>query len=421
MNETEVAAGIATGALESPQRFGESFLLAIRVSGTGISERPALGEKVFRDPLIWLAEDTQARCNGLTVTLDHPEAAVLNTEEYAARAVGAIVLPYVADRDGIQNAVGPDLWGVARLFIDADMIASIADQSTSPGVAFTKSDGNQRIVLDDGTECLVENSPTDINHLAIVLAGDGAGVWDKGSEAERGIRFDDKGTTEMPDEKTKPAESEAEEKARADATRKDAESEGTPLDKILKHLDAMGARLDALEKGGRKDADAPAGEGEGGTEMDAKSRKDRARRDAAAEREQETELADAQHRADSVYQAFGQRAAMPMQGEKPIAFRRRMLRPLLKHSAAFSDVDIAAINDATLLSAIETKVYSDAMVASATPDVPEGRIMERIKTDEMTGRRIHEFFGRGTFIGQMKRPARHVSAINYTRPGNATA
>jgi colicin import membrane protein len=425
MNEAEVARAIAAGELSSPQKFGNSFLVALRISGSGLADRPALGERVFRDPKVWLSDETVARVAGLPVVLDHPEGATLDADEYAARSVGAILFGYVADRDGIENQDGPDLWGVCRAFIDDALVAAIADKSTSPGVAFKSSDGNTTITLDDGTRCLCEAAPTLIDHVAIVTHGSGAGVWDKGLP-NSGLRFDSKGTTDMTDEETKAAEAkEREERARKDAeekSRKDAEHEGTQLDKILKHLDSMGSRLDALEKGGRKDATGEGGEGgegEDGAELAAK-RKDKARKDAAAEREEETALADAQHRADAVYQAFGQRAAMPMQGEKPIAFRRRMLRPLLKHSAAFSDVDIAAINDATLLSAIETKVYSDAMVASATPDVPEGKIMERVKTDPMTGRRTHEFFGRGTFIGQMKRPARMVTAINR-QPGIATA
>jgi hypothetical protein len=106
MNETEIAAGIATGALDSPQKFGESFLIAIRVSGTGLSRRPSIGESgesVWRDPTAWLSEDAQARCNGLTVTLDHPETDVLTADEYAKRSVGSVIFPYVADRAGIAG------------------------------------------------------------------------------------------------------------------------------------------------------------------------------------------------------------------------------------------------------------------------------------------------------------------------------
>jgi hypothetical protein len=37
------------------------------------------------------------------------------------------------------------------------------------------------------------------------------------------------------------------------------------------------------------------------------------------------ELADAQIKADSVFSAFGQRAPSPLSGEKPLAYRRRLL------------------------------------------------------------------------------------------------
>jgi colicin import membrane protein len=97
MNESEAAGAIACGAMPSPTRFGNSVLVALRISGTGAAVRPSIGETVWRDPAIWLSEATIARCAGLPVILDHP-AKSLDTEEFAARSVGAILFPYVADR-----------------------------------------------------------------------------------------------------------------------------------------------------------------------------------------------------------------------------------------------------------------------------------------------------------------------------------
>jgi colicin import membrane protein len=425
MNETEVAAGIATGSLESPQRFGESFLLACRISGTGISERPALAEKVFRDPLIWLAESTQARCNGLTVTLDHPESAVLNTEEYAARAVGAIILPYVADRAGIQNEAGPDLWGVARLFLDADMMGAISKQSTSPGVAFTKSDGNQRITLDDGTDCLVEASPSDINHVAIVLggdgAGDGAGVWDKGDPESRGLRFDSKGTAVM--DETEMAADKARKDAVEEKTRKDAEA-ASGMGKVLEGLDSISKRLDALEKRGdaRKDADETKEEKE---KREAAERVDAARKDLATsehgtpwnaakatkDREEDAEKCATQARCDIVAQAFGQRAPMPLQGEKPLAYRKRLLRGFQRHSV-FKDANLdAVVADPATFSQVETQIYADALVASRTPETVAGQLLKRTRVDEHSGHRITEFFGSPTIFKQFAMPSFRATAF----------
>jgi hypothetical protein len=427
MNETEVAAAIAAGTLESPQRFGESFLVALRISGTGLSERPALGEKVFRDPLIWLAESTQARCNGLTVTLDHPGAAVLNTEEYAARAVGAIILPYVADRTGIQNATGPDLWGIARLFLDADMMGAISKQSTSPGVAFTKSDGNQRIVLDDGAECLVENSPTDINHCAIVLAGDGAGVWDKGDDDARGIRFDNNGDNTMTTE---------EEQAAADKARKDAEeqahkdAEGGNIDKLLKGMDsmtkcmdAMSARLDAVEK--RTDKSRKDGEGESEEEKAAKERADRARKDAelmnhgthpltAAQADQARKdsaaLADVQARADTVAQAWGKRAPAPMMGETVLGYRKRLVRGFQRHSTAWKAADLYPMTDAAVFGNIEEQIYADALVASRTPEVEGSDYVKRVTYSE-AGHKETRWFGNQTIFKKLSAPTMRATAF----------
>lgn len=421
MNETEIAAGIATGALPSPTQFGESFLVALRISGTGLSERPALNEKVWRDPKIWLSDETIVRVSGLTVSLDHPDAAVMNPEEYALRSVGAVILGYPADRSGIQDPSGPDLWGVARLFLDADMMNAISKQSTSPGVAFTKSDGNQRIVLDDGTECLVENSPTDINHCAIVL-GEGAGVWDKGLDTERGIRFDIRRNTQMDEEMTAAdrARKDAEEQAKKDA-------EGSGIEKLMKHLDskfdAMDKRMDAIEKRGdtRKDGAATEeteAERKTRQEREELDREDRARKDARLtpakiqqDRKDDAEKAEAQTRCDTVAQAFGQRAPAPMMGEKPLAYRKRLLRGFARHST-FKDADFDTIAaDAATFANVENIVYADALKASKTPEVADGHLLKRTKRDPDTGHVITEFFGNHTFISELKRPSLRAQAF----------
>jgi colicin import membrane protein len=452
MNETEIAAGIATGALDSPQKFGESFLIAIRITGTGLSTRPSIGESVWRDPSAWLSEDAQARCNGLSVTLDHPETDVLTADEYAKRSVGSIIFPYVADRAGIQDQAGPDLWGIARLFLDADMIGAIAEQSTSPGVSFTKLDGNRRITLDDGTECLVEASPTNIDHLAIVLSGDGAGVWDQGSKAERGIRFENKENTQMTEEEM------AAEKARKDAE----EAAGGNIDRVLKHLDAISKRLDSLEAKGpgdqpgkiadtakaRRDSERQAWARDDGAQclqddaeeeteaaelesrgapkevaadMARKSRKDRmvARADNSLSRQQKdavesAAIADAWARSDAVARLFGKQAPMAMQGEKVIPYRKRLLRQFQRFST-FKDADLNTISkDAATFVNVENIIYADAVKASATPEVPDGEFLKRTRTDE-SGHKITEFFGNRTIFSKFSQPAMRATAWHTPR------
>ena len=131
MNELETAREIASGALDSPQRVGNSSLVSLRVSGTGLAARPALREMVFRDPNVWLSPETLSRCAGLPIVIDHPKGS-LTPSEYEARNVGSILYPYIADRSGIQNATGPDLWGIGRLFLDPDQIAALPDLRYQP-------------------------------------------------------------------------------------------------------------------------------------------------------------------------------------------------------------------------------------------------------------------------------------------------
>jgi colicin import membrane protein len=236
MNELEAAAQVASGELPSPTRFGKSVLAALRVSGTGLATRTSIGETVWRDPAVWLSDDTIARCSGLPIVMDHPPSGALDTGEYADSAVGSVMHAYPADRAGFPNPDGPDLWCCARLFMDDSDIAEIADSSTSPCVVFGPNDGNQTITLPDGTECLVEASPSLLDHLAIVTKTAGsAGVWDKNDDGARGIRFDNQnGVNSMPTEEEQmqagKARKDAEEQARKDA-------EGGNIDKLLKGVD----------------------------------------------------------------------------------------------------------------------------------------------------------------------------------------
>lgn len=410
MTELDLARAIAIGDAPSPSPIGDSVLISLRISGTGISTRPALGEKVFRDPLIWLSPETLARVSGLSVILDHPPNATLDNQEFAARSLGAIVYPYISDRTGIESADGPDLWGVARVFLDAGSIAEIAGNSTSPAVAFSKDAGNQVIVLDDGTNCLVEGTPDLIDHLAIVTAGDGAGVWDKGGP-DRGIRIDIERNTKM-DTETKTE----------DAARKDAEFPGEKLDKLLTTLDSVtkmcdgiSRRMDAFEAANRSPKAADPDEQQSHDLDGAPGTPRRVAADADAERKESGEKAEIQARADSVAMAHGERAPRAMMGETVADYRKRLARGFQRHSKDFAKIDLQQVTG-EVFDAIETKIYADAMVASAAPDVAPGGVLREItRVDPASGQRITSFYSHNnetTFISQMKRPGRRLVGIN---------
>jgi D-arabinose 1-dehydrogenase-like Zn-dependent alcohol dehydrogenase len=65
MNEMDLARLIAAGEAPSPSPFGTSYLVALRVSGTGLADRPSLNERVWRDPLA-AADAAPLMCAGIT-------------------------------------------------------------------------------------------------------------------------------------------------------------------------------------------------------------------------------------------------------------------------------------------------------------------------------------------------------------------
>jgi hypothetical protein len=56
--------------------------------------------------------------------------------------------------------------------------------------------------------------------------------------------------------------------------------------------------------------------------------------------EERNEVADAQVK-DSVFSSFGKRAPVPLSGEKPLAYRRRLMIQLQEHSPDFKTVDLS--------------------------------------------------------------------------------
>src|SRR5487761_1073104 len=111
MDELGVARAIIAGELASPQKYGNFWLFAVRVTGTGAAYRSGLDEYVWRSPEDYLNEDFIARCGGLPVIFEHPEKRrALDSREFADRIVGSIMLAYIRD---------DEVWGIARIYDEA--------------------------------------------------------------------------------------------------------------------------------------------------------------------------------------------------------------------------------------------------------------------------------------------------------------
>lgn len=176
MDELGIAKAIIAGELTSPQRYANLLLIAIRISGTGLSYRPALDEFVVRDKDIYLSPDFLQRCNGLPVILEHPDTPLLDTKEFKARIVGTVFLPYIRDEEP---------WGIAKI-LDMKIATMLETEkmSTSPGVFC----GGAKLKLPGDNKLLIEDKPSLVDHIALLYSDPdgsgtgGKGVWDKGGE-----------------------------------------------------------------------------------------------------------------------------------------------------------------------------------------------------------------------------------------------
>jgi len=118
--------------------------------------------------------------------------------------------------------------------------------------------------------------------------------------------------------------------------------------------------------------------------------------------------AEVQAKADTVFQAFGDSAPRPLDGETLEAYKRRLATALKVHSPAWSKVDVAAIADAAF-DVAEGQIYADAFKAADNPvDLPEDELRQITRTDHATGQRTISFVGKHSFVRDFKAPVQKV-------------
>lgn len=401
LNETEVAALIADGTLSSPQFFINMWMFAIRVTGTGVTWRSADQQMTFRNPDDYLTPEFLQRVAGVPLIWLHPEKNKLDSDEFAKRVIGTLTNSWVADNG--------EVWAIARVYdAEAAEIMATRQLSTSPTVTF--SEMQDSIIKIDGQPLLVEGSPVLLDHVAICEQG----VWDK-LLAPTGVKSDSipNEAEKMDEEKfvelfnkcmdarmAKADSEEADRKAKADA---EEAAKKEKADAEAKEAEEAKAKADAEEKAAKEKADAEAKEKADAEEAErmAKEKADSELRQQIADLrsriptelsdEERNEVADAQVKADSVFSCFGKRAPVPLSGEKPLAYRRRLMIQLQEHSPDFKSVDLSSIADSALLSVAEKTIYADAQ-KSASLSVGPGMLRE-IKRADATGRQISTFEG----------------------------
>ncbi|SMG37301.1 NUDIX domain-containing protein [Cedecea sp. NFIX57] len=393
LNETEVAALIADGTLSSPQYFINMWMFAIRVTGTGVTWRSADQQMAFRNPDDYLTPEFLQRVAGLPLIWLHPEKNTLDSNEFAKRVIGTLTNSWVADKG--------EVWAVARVYdAEAAEIMATRQLSTSPTVKFVEV---PKSIIVDGQSLLVEPSPELLDHVAICEQG----VWDK-LLAPTGVKSDSipNEAEKMDEEKivalinkaidARMAKADSEAKEAKDKADAEEAAKKEKADAETKEAEEAKAKADAEEKAAQEKADAEAAE-----EKAAKEKADSELRQQIADLktriptelsdEERNEVADAQVKADSVFSSFGKRAPVPLSGEKPLAYRRRLMIQLQEHSPDFKTVDLSSIADSALLGFAEKQIYADAQ-KSASLSVGPGMLRE-IKRADATGRQISTFEG----------------------------
>ena len=122
-------------------------------------------------------------------------------------------------------------------------------------------------------------------------------------------------------------------------------------------------------------------------------------------------FADAQARADAIFNGFGKRAPRPLEGETLIDYRKRMATTLKTHSPRWKNTKFSRLDDETF-GQIEEQVYADASSAAANPvDMEAGELRMVTKIDPATGVRSNVFYGKESFVKQMGRPGRRVQSF----------
>jgi len=133
-------------------------------------------------------------------------------------------------------------------------------------------------------------------------------------------------------------------------------------------------------------------------------------------------FAQIQSRADTVYLLHGKSAPRPINGETPMAYRRRLLLGLKEHDPIFKDNDLrVAAVDETLMKVAEESIYKTAADAARNPaTVPLGQLREHV--EQRGGHTYHRFYGRPvSWMAPFAPVGRRVKRINQPGRGQVGA
>lgn len=105
------------------------------------------------------------------------------------------------------------------------------------------------------------------------------------------------------------------------------------------------------------------------------------------------EMGAARIHADAAMQSVGKSAVQPFPGEKPMAYRKRVINELKCHSASLKEADVSTIADSATLSLIEKQVFADAAAfARSGAGIPQNSLRARKHTTD-AGHTVIEYDG----------------------------
>jgi hypothetical protein len=120
-----------------------------------------------------------------------------------------------------------------------------------------------------------------------------------------------------------------------------------------------------------------------------------------------------QERADAVASAFGDSAPRPLQGETPLAYRRRLATKFKQHSQGWKDTDLSKIADDNAFSVIEDQIYADAEKAALSPASVADDDLRMIERRMPSGHMERRFAGRpSAWMSQFSGSKNFVKKVN---------
>lgn len=414
-----------------------------------------LGEFTFRPAAEWVTPDFLARCNGLPVVLDHPESPILTSDEFANRIVGTVFYPFVKNDevwgvakiydDATKEMLVTEQWSTSPGVLADEEAVSVPLQSGE-----TLLYEGAPFLLDHIAICrngVWDKYGAPVGVDATITNGENMAEHEKEDRRDEERQDEEKVETVRSVDDKKDAECEMKDKKDADERsledlyaklekliglveggkkdKKDAEDNdefvpGEPLDAEADKKDAecKSDKKDESEEkrerdekeGGRKANEELEGERKEKERLE-KDRKDaEARRDAEMDEirkkldevnartreltdEERNEISEAQARADSIAQMFGESAPRNLSGETALAYRRRLAGKFQKHSAQWKGIKLSGLGDDAFAIA-ESQIMKDAETSARSPaSAPADGGLREVKKRDAAGRIVSQFHG----------------------------